>query len=424
MNARLAVHLGAHQLPELQRVARLLLARPLVTIADGDDFRLVRRWETVLRNEFGQKLGYRLDVSRSAARLLRRPVALSADRGARLAGARAERVLSRWAYIYLCLILAALEAPGTQVLASELFDRIEQSARGNDELQLDAKEYAQRRAFRDAVRYLEQVGVLTVRDGDIDALARTSTSVETSGLVLFDIDRDAAAMCLVASPSILREVRSIEDFVAEPAPTSTEARRRQARQRLNRRLLDQPVVMLHDLDDDEAELAWRNRRREAENITRLTGCSVELRREGMALIDHAVQPISRRRFPASDGVAHAALLWLDDLVASSSVTAPLATSPAEDDSSHRPIDAATADASWKRIGDRYGSRFGKVAVERPEAFRDDCAELLVEFGLIRNHSESGLEVAAFASRFRADATVVDVSTSDMSSTASSQQAMF
>ncbi len=80
MNARLAVHLAPHQLPELQRAARALLRHPLITSLQRDDFRLILKWELALRNEFGQKLGYRLDVSRSAARLLRRPASLTSER--------------------------------------------------------------------------------------------------------------------------------------------------------------------------------------------------------------------------------------------------------------------------------------------------------------------------------------------------------
>lgn len=84
MTPRLAVHLASHQLPELQRAARALLRNPLLTTQHDHEFRLVRKWETVLRNEFAQKFGYRLDVSRTAARLLRRPATVSAARGARL----------------------------------------------------------------------------------------------------------------------------------------------------------------------------------------------------------------------------------------------------------------------------------------------------------------------------------------------------
>jgi uncharacterized protein (TIGR02678 family) len=389
MTPRLAVHLSTHQLPELQRAARALLRTPLITASSDADFRLVRKWESVLRNEFGQKLAYRLDVSRSAARLLRRSVTVSRHRGARL---ETGRPLTRWAYTYMCLTLAAIEQPGHQVLASELLSRIEQGARGDDRLRLDTTEYAQRRGFRDAVRFLEHQGVLTVRDGDVEHLL-------ADGQVLFDIDRDAAAMCMVASPSILRDVSTIEDFVTEPSATSIEGQRRLARHRLNRRMIDQPAVLLTDLDDDEAELAWRNRRREADNITRLTGCAIELRREGLALIDHPTDPIGDRRFPGSDGVAHASLLWLD-LLAETCASGAAVADPA------RRVDAERADESWLSVVADYGHRFGKASLERPERFRADCVELLDRFGLARVTAD-GMEVSAFANRFRATATMVD-----------------
>jgi uncharacterized protein (TIGR02678 family) len=400
VSARLAVHLPAHQLPELQRAARCLLRTPLVTARDGDDFRLVRRWETVLRNEFGQKLGYRLDVRRSAARLLRRPATVSPHRGAVLESGRG---LTRWAYVYVCLVLAAIEEPGHQILASELVTRIEQSVRGDDRLRVDLTVFAQRKAFRDAVRFLEQVGILAVRDGDVEDLV-------VDGQVLFDIDRDAAAMCMVASPSILREVSSVEDFVREPTPTSMEARRRAARQRLNRRMIDQPMVTPADLDPDEVELAWRNRRREADNISRLTGCSVELRREGLALIDHPIQPISGRSFPATDSVAHAALLYLDALISAlddgaggEGVPAPGPDDPRE---VARRLDAEVAEACWARVGEEYGDRFAKAAREQPERFHADCRGLLEQFRMV---GLDGREVAvsAFANRFRASPERVD-----------------
>lgn len=399
MSARLAVHVPLQQLPEVQRAARCLLRTPLVT-SPSADFRLVRRWETVLRNEFGQKLGYRLDVSRTAARLLRRPASVSPRRGARL---QSGRDLTRWAYVYLCLTLAAIEQPGQQILASELLSRIEQGTRGDDRLRLDFTEFAQRKAFRDAVRYLEQIGVLHVRDGNVDGLV-------SDGQVLFDIDRDAAEMCMVASPSILREVRDVDDFLDHSAPTTTEARNRWARQRLNRRMIDQPMVAVADLDHDEAELAWRNRRREAENISRLTGCTVELRSEGLALIDHPQDPISRRAFPSNDSIAHAALLLLDELLTAS--TEPATTSPIgpADDvvGTHRHLSSDVVDACWAAIIERYGDRFAKVSREHPEQFRRDCVDLLTSFSLIRSTSaDHALDVSAFASRFRAEAELVD-----------------
>lgn len=397
MNARLAVHLPPHQLPELQRTARALLRRPLITAREKDDFRLVLKWEGVLRNEFAQKLGYRLDVSRTAARLLRRPASLTASRGAQLTTGRP---LSRWAYVYLCLTLAALEQPGHQVLASELLTRITQLARGDVRLQLDSTEYVQRRAFRDAVRYLEQMGVLTVRDGDVDLLV-------SDGQVLWDIDRDAAAMCMVASPSVLRSVSTVEDFIAEPTPGDSDGRSRRARHLLNRRMVDQPLVVLSDLTADEVDLAWRNRRREADNISRLTGCEVELRKEGLALIDHPNQPLAGTQFPGSTAVAHAALLWLTAVLDLAARVESIGDEGDVADSHEEVVVTSKAsDETWTATLDEYATRLSQDAREQPERFRAEAIALLQRFRLISTHPE-GVAVAAFANRFRARPTLVD-----------------
>ena len=411
MSARLAVHLPPHQLPELQQAARALLRSPLLTARDGE-FRLVLRWETVLCNEFGQKLGYRLDVSRSAARLLRRPASTTDTRGAYIE--RNARHLGRWGYVYLCLTLAALEQPGHQVVASELLGRITNLARGDERLALDTTEYSQRRAFRDAVRYLEQVGVLTVRDGDVESLLQ-------EGEVLWDVDRDAAAMCMLATPSILRSVSSVEDFVAEPLPSGIEARRRRARHLLNRRMLDQTVVVVADLDGDEFELAWRNRRREAENISRLTGCEIELRREGIALIEHPIHPMGRSRFPGSENVSHAALLWLTELLQRAELieptepidhvdadgetpeetvepgAQPVVGSPTGD----RPVEAEDVDAAWTTVLEQYGERLGKDAREQPDRVRTAAESTLQRFGLVEPGPQRW-RVRAVANRYRAE----------------------
>ncbi len=413
MNARLAVHVPTHQLPELQRAARALLRTPLITSLQRDDFRLILKWETVLRKEFGQKLGYRLDVSRSAARLLRRPATLSSERGARLGTGR---LLGRWGYVYLCLTLAALEQPGHQVLASDLTARISQIARGDERLQLDSTEFAQRRAFRDAVRYLEEIGVLVVRDGNVESLL-------SDGQVLWDIDRDAAAMCMVAAPSVLRSVTSVADFINEPVASHREARSRRARQLLNRRIIDQPVVYLDELTPDEVELAWRNRRREADNLTRLTGCSIELRREGMALIDHSMQPLDKGAFPGANSVAQAALLWLRALLESVKPTTEEIEAHSDGDdtaTTGRTVDNDVASRLWHDMLVEYGDRLGKDARERPDYFADLVLALLRRYRLA-DAGPDGVTVAAFASRFRAAPSRDD---SEAGGSAFDQAAMF
>ena len=148
-------------------------------------------------------------------------------------------------------------------------------------------------------------------------------------------------------------------------------------------------------------MAWKNRRREADNIARVTGCDIEIRREGMALIDHHIEPISSRRFPGADAIAHAALLWLDELIAAIEQEAPALARERWVSLSN-----GVADRCWNVTYDRYASRFNQKARRQPEQFREMCASMLTEFGFMRR-SGVGVEISAFASRFRAAPLIVE-----------------
>jgi uncharacterized protein (TIGR02678 family) len=389
VNAQLVAHLDPHELPEVQRAARTLLGHPLVTSVypSLDALPAIRRWETVLRNEFALRFGYRLDVGRSSARLLRRPSDLTSLRPARRSSGRE---FTPWAYAFMCLALAVAEQAGRQILASELVERIEQRARGDVGLPVDLTVFAQRRALVDALDLLDQLGVLTARDGQIESLM-------DEGQVLFDIDRETLGRCLVASPSVLRDVHTTVDFLVEPHGDAPDAATRAARHRVNRRLIDQPVVLFDELTDVEAEVARRSRRREAEGITNLTGCEIELRREGMALIDHTVQPLGGRPFPAGGTEAHAALLWLSSMVETVRPPADIDDVPAEAPCSHD-----LADRTWTDVFARYGARFRAQYRDRPDDLRADATDLLVHHGLLRVADGGDLVVRAVAARFAVD----------------------
>ena len=147
---------------------------------------------------------------------------------------------------------------------------------------------------------------------------------------------------------------------------------------------------------------------EADNISRLTGCEIELRREGVALIDHAHQTLGATSFPGSSTVAHAALLWLTALLELNQ----LAATPDEpdDDTADLRIEfvvaAETAAATWATMLDDYSARLSQDAREQPERFQADVADLLRQFRLVVPHPE-GLAVTAFANRFRARPALVD-----------------
>jgi uncharacterized protein (TIGR02678 family) len=256
--------------------------------------------------------------------------------------------------------------------------------------------HAQRRALVDALDLLDRLGVITARDGDIESLMG-------EGQVLFDIDREALGHCLVASPSVLREVRTTADFLVEARGDAPDAATRAARHAVNRRLVDQPVVLFDELSADESEMARRNRRREAEGLTRLTGCEVELRREGMAVIDVTAQRLGGRPFPTGGTEAHAALLWLAALV---DAVRPDTDIDADGDADDLPAEvlcsAATLDDTWNAVFEHHGTRFRKQARERPAELRAAATDLLVHHGLIRKLVDGGVAVRAVAARFRVE----------------------
>ena len=205
----------------------------------------------------------------------------------------------------LCLALAAIESLGEQTSLSALAEEILRLRSGDDELPVDLTQYDQRRALADAVRWLEERGVVTLRDG----AAEQWLADAEEGDALYDLDRDAASRLLVASPSVLRDVTEPGDFLVDPYPATAEGEQTRLRHRLARRLVTEPVVLYADLPADELAHVRQRRSRIADAVERLTGATVEARAEGLTLVDPPAAPISAEAFPSRGSEAHAALLW-------------------------------------------------------------------------------------------------------------------
>jgi uncharacterized protein (TIGR02678 family) len=413
---RVAAQLDAEELEQFQRAVRLLLASPLVTETwpRPEALALVRRWEPVLRAELQRVLGYRLDVSRDCARLYRRPPTLSPHRGARRGN---DRPMGPLACSFLCLALAALESLGDQTTASELSGEVLRLRSGDDALPVDFTQYDQRRALAAALRWLEARGVLALRDGELDQWLRDAEH----GDALYDVHKDALSRLLVASPSVLRDVGTAQDFLVEPYAPSDDGHRTRLRHRVARRLVLDPVLDYAALPADELAYLRHRRTRIIGDVEQLTGCAVEARAEGLALLDAAVESLSGESFPSSGTEAQAALLWgtalvglavdaelPDDLEQVSAVAAgptgagdpepsgavdagqPSRTVPAADPgpggpptkSPWRRVDPADADRAWQQVVDHYGSRFKIAYREAPQRLRPAVVALLERFGLL------------------------------------------
>ena len=290
---------------ERQRAVRLLLRRPLVTAErpDPETFSLIRQHQAGLRQWFREQLGYRLVIDHEQARLFKRraPQAL-----ARPARTRSGRAFDRRRYSLLCLVLAALERTEMQTILSALAEEVKMLAAATDGVEpLDLERSTERRAFVDAVRYLVELAVLRETDGDDSAF------VSGDGDVLYDVDNRRLAR-LLASPVPPSLAEDPEALASETYPPTEDGKNLRLRHRLMRRLVEEPVLYFEDLGDDErAYLTWQR----AYLIRRLeewTGLTVEVRREGLAAIDGDGR-LSDVTFPATSSVAHAALLFADEL---------------------------------------------------------------------------------------------------------------
>lgn len=395
--ARIALHLDpATELDDFQAAARALLTAGLVTdrYPGPGALALVRRFEEPLRNEFGRLCHWRLDVSPTCARLLRRPADLSVHRSARTA-TQSRRAFGPQSYASLCLVLAALEGLGEQTTITQLADEVARLRAGDDALPFDLTSHAHRRAFVDALAWLEHRGILTVLDGD------TQSFLGTSGDALYDVDRDAAGRLLVSPPSVLAGLRIPEDFLDEPYPPTPEGAQSRARHRVHRRLLTEAVLYYDDLPDDEREYARQRRTRIREELERLTGGQVEGRAEGQSLIGvPAAEP-----FPAGGAVAQAALLLASELAA---VAVPAGESVG-DGGRARLVTTAAADAAWQRVVAAYAGRFTAEYRVEPDRLRSDALALLDRLGLVRAGDGDGdVVVSAAAARYRAEVRLPEV----------------
>jgi uncharacterized protein (TIGR02678 family) len=297
---------------ERERAIRALLMRPLLP-AWGPEFVHVRRHAKDLHEWFARECGWSLRVQRDCARLYKRPAALD-DSSRGVPGFNRDR------YVLLCLVCAVLERSEPQITLQTLGDRLLDAAR---DAELDALGYRfalehlrERRDLVQVCRFLLERGVLARVAGDEDAY------LTRSGDVLYDVNRATLALLpgsargasLIATSlpknAQLSERLSalVEDYVAD----SPEGRRTAARHRLARRLLDDPVVYLDELDEAERDYLSTQRGAMSARLAAASGLVAELRAEGIALVDPDGE-LSDEQLPAQGTEAHATLLVAEHL---------------------------------------------------------------------------------------------------------------
>ncbi|MBM9624661.1 TIGR02678 family protein [Streptomyces zhihengii] len=285
---------------ERRSAARLLLAHPLVISdgAHGDLFPLIRRHADWLGKRFQQVLGYRLLVDSSYARLFK--AGLGAGAGHRLERASGTPFTPH-TYACLALALSVLVTAPEQLLLSQLVADIKAAA-ADAEVELEETgKAAGKRTLVAALRLLVEWGVLIETEGHVAALAQ-----DAGGEALITVDRELARV-VVAGP--LSQARDGADLVRRAADPGFGG----ARTYVRRMLVETPVVYLDELTDGERDWLRTRQRREAQAFAELVGLEMEIRGEGVALVDPEDE-LTDLHLPGTGTVAQAALLLVERLV--------------------------------------------------------------------------------------------------------------
>ncbi|MEU8976584.1 TIGR02678 family protein [Streptomyces monashensis] len=319
MTTPLGEVLDGRHAAEFQKAARALLKEPLLLAhgAYADEFRLVRQHAAELRDWFDRNTGWSLRVDAEAARLRKTPGTLADPTHQAREASRARAPFTRRRYVLLCLALAALERGEAQIALGRLAEQVvldaadPHLAAAGLEFTLERRD--ERLDLAAVVRLLLRYGVLRRVAGDEEAY------VSGAGDVLYDVERRVLAGLLAArhGPSLI----SAEDFetrlaelTAETALDSEELRFRAIRQKLTRRLLDDPVLYYDELSDEELVYLTRQRAFITARIGELTGLVPEVRAEGIAMVD-PLDDLTDVRMPEQGTHGHVTLLLAEHLAA-------------------------------------------------------------------------------------------------------------
>jgi uncharacterized protein (TIGR02678 family) len=302
---------------ERREALRELLAEPFVG-SDAPVFKLIRRHDAELARRCTDLLGYRLHITPGFARLVKVPTERMLRRGIRVppsgTGAR-DRSRDEWprlsdrGVVLLFLTLAALERCGHQTVIGELADDVAATGtRAEPPITVDLELRSERMAFADGLELLCHWGVLQLMHGQRGTFANKPHNNDESE-ALFTVDRRRLALVLRDPFAALAAV-TVDDLAGEADAATAEARARQTRHRLARRLLEDPVLYIDELAEDERAYFLSQRGMLERRVEDWTGLTVERRAEGTAAIEVG-RELTDLPFPAGSNVKQLALLLCD-----------------------------------------------------------------------------------------------------------------
>lgn len=284
----------------------------------------------------------------------------------------------------LTLSLAALDQVTAQTTLRRLADDVVALAADTPMVEpFDTTAYSERRAFVDALKWLVETGVLTLRDGDTERYAKGD-----AGDALFDV-HDRILAQLLAAPIPPSLAGTPEAMRRELYADTEEGRRLRARYSVTRRLADEPVLYLEDLDERQRDwldhaLGFLGSIFEGDSELR-----IERRREGLAVVDPDGR-LTDLRFPEGGSTAkHAALLLAEQLTARARAeAAPVVVAWAE---VHDVVGHLVTD-----YGKRCNWKAAYLEDGGPTRLAEDALDVLEAMSLVRREPEGVRALPAIA----------------------------
>lgn len=347
---------------EVSAVLRVVTARPwLVAGRDDEVIAAVRRNLDAVREAF-TRLGWVLVVERDLVRLRKSP---PVRREAWAATAPTSATCS-WFF----LLVAAAEAMPPKVALGQLVTGARAAAaEAGLPITIDIGE---RRAIAAALRMLHERGVVEQMDGDVDDFVR---------------DENAPVLLAVHHTRLSHVIANFADADPSSDPIGWLAlveREPDAARRMRRRLVDDTLVHITDLDVEESD--WLSRRFRGDDGAPLAaafGLHPERRAEGAAFVvptDVFRHPreLGPLPFPTPGTIGHAALLLCD--------AAATEGTRAVDRPGWRVFPEPVVIARLTQWGQQFGAGRGGWAaedVDNPEGLAEKVRALLTGLDLLR-----------------------------------------